>query len=131
MLAPIVLCTLISDRKMAKLESIFVAVKEASESTGISKLKEEQKDALVAFASGRDVFMWLPTGFGKSLCYSCLPGVFARLCNTECCSDTDSSVESFPIVIVSLLVSIMTDRTRDFNQWGASSNLRHIFTQRG
>ena len=37
-----------------------MAVKEASESLGVSKLKEEQKDALVAFASGRDVFVSLP-----------------------------------------------------------------------
>ena len=105
---------------MVKLESILVAVKEASESIGISKLKDEQKDALVAFVSGRDVFVSLPTGFSKSLCYSCLPGVFARLRNTEYSSD--SSIELFPIVvIVSLLVSIMKDQTRDFNQQGLSS----------
>lgn len=105
---------------MAKLETILVAVKEASESLGVSKLKKEQKDALVAFASGRDVFVSLPTGFGKSLCYSCLPGVFARLRSTACSSD--SSIELFPIVvIVSPLVSIMKDQTRDFNQRGLSS----------
>ena len=76
------------DRKMVKLEAILVAIKEASESLGVSKLKDEQKDALVAFASGRNVFMSLPTGFSKSLCYSCLPGAFARLRNTACSSDS-------------------------------------------
>ena len=35
---------------MAKLEAILVAIKEAAESIGVMKLKDEQKDALVAFA---------------------------------------------------------------------------------
>ena len=65
---------------MAKLEGILVVVKEASESLGVSKLKDKQKDALVAFASGRNVFVSLPTGFGKSLCYICLLGVTLQHC---------------------------------------------------
>ena len=104
---------------MAKLEAILVAVRGAAESIGVTKLKDEQKDALVAFASGRDVFVSLPTGYGKSLCYSCLPGVFARLRNSDC---SCASSSEFPIVvIVSPLVSIMKDQTRDFNQRGLSS----------
>ena len=35
---------------MVKLEAILVAVEEAAESIGVMKLKNEQKDALVAFA---------------------------------------------------------------------------------
>ena len=34
---------------MAKLEAILVAVKETAESIVVMKLKDEQKDALVAF----------------------------------------------------------------------------------
>ena len=37
------------------------------------QLKEEQKKAVQAICEGRDVFVWLPTGFGKSLCYQLLP----------------------------------------------------------
>ena len=38
-------------------------------------LKEEQRIAIEAVHQGRDVFVCLPTGFGKSLCYQTLPFV--------------------------------------------------------
>ena len=38
-------------------------------------LKEEQKTVITSFVEGRDVFAVLPTGFGKSLCYTCLPRI--------------------------------------------------------
>ena len=46
---------------------------------GYVQLKEEQKDAILSFVSGKDVFVSLPTGFGKSLCYQCLPMLFDTL----------------------------------------------------
>ena len=39
----------------------------------ISSLKGEQRTALEAFLSGKDVFAILPTGFGKSLIYQLAP----------------------------------------------------------
>ena len=38
-------------------------------------LKEEQYAAIQAIYEGRDVFVCLPTGYGKSLCYQTLPFV--------------------------------------------------------
>ena len=39
-------------------------------------LKDEKKQAIHAIYSGSDVFVWLPTGFGKSVCFQTLPFVF-------------------------------------------------------
>ena len=38
-------------------------------------LKAEQLDAIKYIYDGKDVFLWLPTGFGKSVCYETLPFV--------------------------------------------------------
>ena len=37
---------------------------------------KEQKQAIHAIYSGSDVFVWLPTEFGKSVCLKTLPFVF-------------------------------------------------------
>lgn len=39
-------------------------------------LKEEQKLAIRAVYERKDVFVWLPTGFGKSVCFQTLPFLF-------------------------------------------------------
>ena len=38
-------------------------------------LKEEHRKSLEAVYQGNSVFVWLPTGFGKSICYQALPFV--------------------------------------------------------
>ena len=43
------------------------------------KLTPEQKACVNSTYEGKDVFLWLPTGFGKSICYEVLPFVFAEL----------------------------------------------------
>ena len=37
------------------------------------RLKPEQLASVSAVCKGKDVFMWLPTGFGKSVCYETTP----------------------------------------------------------
>ena len=39
-------------------------------------LKAEQLDVINVSTMVKDVFLWLPTGFGKSICYETLPFVF-------------------------------------------------------
>ena len=47
---------------------------------GLSELilKEEWKLAIFSLFSGRDVFVWLPTGFRKSICFQMLSFMFDR-----------------------------------------------------
>ena len=51
----------------------------AAEELGVSELTPEQAVVVENFVRGRDVFVSLPTGSGKSLCYGVLPVLFDRL----------------------------------------------------
>ena len=46
-------------------------------------MKPEQHQVVSGIVSGRDVFAVLPTGFGKSLCYTCPPTVFSLVLPVE------------------------------------------------
>ena len=39
-------------------------------------LKQEQLTAIRYLYQRKDIFLWLPTGFGKSVCYEVLPFLF-------------------------------------------------------
>ena len=45
---------------------------------GVSSVKPEQKEVVEAILK-TDVFVILPTGFGKSACYKCLPILHKKL----------------------------------------------------
>ena len=69
------------------------------------KLKDLQMDVLVSFVTGNDVFAVLPTGFGKSLCYACLPGMFDHLLQPE---------EPSIVIVVTPLTAIMEDQASSY-----------------
>jgi len=46
---------------------------------GFDQLKTKQSEAIEAFVSGKDVFVSLPTGYGKSIIYAILPTLFNKL----------------------------------------------------
>ncbi|XP_065901618.1 ATP-dependent DNA helicase Q1-like [Dysidea avara] len=52
---------------------------------GINRLKPKQMEAITVFLSGRDVFVALPTGYGKSIIFALLPAIFNRIkgCNSS------------------------------------------------
>lgn len=65
-----------------------------------SSTKTEQLDVAMALLQGRDVF----AGFGKSLCYACLPAAFDILGKRE--------HGYIIVVVVTPLLAIMKDQVR-------------------
>ena len=83
-------------------------------SLGYSELKQHQKDAVVQFVSGKDVFVALPTGYGKSLVYGCLPLVFDIAMKCE---------KPSPIVVVMCpLKALMKDQAESFTSHSSVYN---------
>ena len=75
-------------------------IKEVGASLGYSRVKEEQCAVVMQLVDGKDVFATLPTGFGKSLCFASLPGVF------DVVMGTNNSI----VVVISPLIAIMKDQ---------------------
>jgi ATP-dependent DNA helicase RecQ len=82
------------------MESVESVIVEVAKRLGFV-LKQEQMAIINAFVQGRDVFGILPTGFGKSLCYICLPMIFDEL--------RDDGLSSV-IIVLTPLTAIMRDQ---------------------
>ena len=83
---------------------ITEAVVAAAGDLGYSSLKEEQLKVVTAFLEGRDIFAVLPTGYGKSLCFGCLPLALDRQ------NSTRGSMPASIVVVVTPLTAIMKDQ---------------------
>ena len=55
------------------------AVDESVREAGYGSLKVKQQEALELFVSGKDTFVALPMGYGKSILYALLPNIFDKL----------------------------------------------------
>ena len=93
--------------------AIASSVKSAFERLGNDSVREEQFDSVRAILEGRDAFVSLPTGSGKSLCYGCLPLVFDEL-------------QAVPqgrsiVVVVSPLMALMMDQVQTFSTKGVKA----------
>ena len=73
-------------------------------------LKPEQLQAVCHIYEGRDVFLWLPTTFGKSICHEVLP--FLLVCKL---GKSESSI----VIVVSPLVvdQVASLRSHDLQIW--------------
>ena len=88
----------------------------AAAQLGYDTVKPEQREVVNAFVRGNDVFVSLPTGNGKSLCYAMLPLVF-------------DLVHSWPpstsiLICVSPLVALILDQKERFTPKGLNVELK-------
>ena len=93
-------------------ESISAAITDSMSLVGVEEPKKEQSQAIRSFVSGRDVFVALPTGYGKSFCYALLPLVFDRLR-----AATHKSI----VICVSPLTALMADQREKFTTKGIAA----------
>ena len=82
----------------------FDAVKNQFE---LEEIIPEEKEAITSFFEGKNVFVNLPTGFGKSLIFQCLP-IVADVIHEK---PRGSSV----VVVISPLRSLMEDQVKYLN----------------
>ena len=92
--------------------TLKAAIIKAAIALGYKELKDKQEESIMEFAKGRDVFVSLPTGYGKSLCYVILPSVFDELRK----SDKKSIV-----LVVSPLIALMKDQVNSITAMGLSA----------
>ena len=65
-------------------------------------VKAEQLDAVKRIYDGKDVFLWLPRGFGNSICYE------TAVCFNYKHSDGGTGSGCSVVLVVSLLVSLIS-----------------------
>ena len=91
---------------MASLKETFILV---SSKFNIPTLNHYQRLAIENIVSNKNnVFVNLPTGFGKSLIYQALPLVF----------DHTTNLSGDIVVVVSLLISLMEDQVKQLQDNG-------------
>ena len=89
---------------MERTSFVCECITEAAKELGYPAMKPEQLDVTTAFIEGRNVFAILPTGFGKNLCYACLPVAFDKI-------SKNTRGYSIAVVVTPLLV-ITKDQVR-------------------
>ena len=77
----------------------------ATSELGYSALRPNQELVVRHFLRGSDVFVSLPTGSGKSLCYCLLPRAFDFLWQR-------TALRESIVIVVSPLISLMQDQVR-------------------
>ena len=94
-----------------------LAVESGLRTLGYDSIKLEQLAAVASLLKGEDVFMSVPTGFGKSLVYQILPYYSDILLRS--CGPTVSGVPAASaVVIVSPLISLMQDQVSKLTSRG-------------
>ena len=80
---------------------VDAALRVATTKLGYQELKDKQRDAILPFVNGKDLFVSLPTRYGKSLYYQILPVLFDAIRSHQAATAI--------IVVITPLVSIMKE----------------------
>ena len=81
----------------------------AAASLGYSALKDKQVEIITSVLEGKDVFGILPTGYGKTLCFTALPAAFDLVLGKE----SGHSI----VIVVSPLKALMEDQVSIIQTW--------------
>ena len=81
-------------------------------------LKKEQRSSMEAICNGHDVFLWLPTGYGTSLCYQALLFIM------DCKRGLVGSQERSLVLVVSPLIALMVDQVTSLRKRGVNCSAR-------
>lgn len=92
-------------------------INEVAKRLDLGRLKPKQMEAIIAFIEGRDVFVSLPTGYGKSIIYTSLPFIFDKLKGYLICKRCSFIFVIYTDCSGSLVVCI----SPDFNNDGSKS----------
>ena len=104
---------------MADLSVFDAAVRFSLEMLGQPHItvKPEQREAMLAVYEGKDVFVCLPTGYGKSLCYQALPFVMDHKLGLV------GTNRSSAVLVVSPLVALMIDQVQRLKSRGVKCSI--------
>lgn len=105
-------CTVVLQSGIMVKMDVKEAIERAAKSLGYDGVKEEQEKAISHFLKGTDVFVALPTGYGKSLCYAAL------LCAFDCMRSVE---RSSIVVVVSPLLALMKDQVAVYSSRGLAA----------
>ena len=95
-------------------DDVELAFSKVCATFGIEKLNKQQEEAIrCVVLEKKDVFVNLPTGFGKSLIFQALPEVFSSLQR----SDRSRNI----VIVVSPLISLMKDQVSRLTSLGISA----------
>ena len=116
-------------------EQVTEVITEVAEQIGFSDVKAKQREAILAFLSGKDTFVSLPTGYGKSLIFALLPRVFNRIKGKLIkyvpiiyASDSITGCNDSVIICISPLTSLVMDQREKLRYRGI--NAEYVGEQR-
>ncbi len=88
-------------------EDMDASILRATQKLGYASPTSDQLSAVKEFVRGKDVFVSLPTGAGKSLCFVMLPLVFDDLLSS---TETEGAL----VLVISPLNALMRDQVKKY-----------------